>query len=560
MPITRRNERAGADQRVGVEVDGSLLRVVRVEGDRPVGFERVIADDAGDLGLLARAAVAGRASGAVAWSSPGIVIRRAPLPGRADRRMVPVAREMLDRHLPGAGHLPAAGVVQPTDGRTIATFGAITAEPAAQLVTALSGTRCRVLISPFTLTLDGLYLAIRHSCAELTLVTSGIAVATHQMRVGGLMAALGAPLMAMQTAEPAVPGGPDDGDGDLRSLVAAHRVVSLEAGAQAIDTTLQRVLLEAVTADVGDSEIMAAARRYEAALARAVHRTVEHWERGGQHCPRTLWVCGPGAELPNLRSYMHGLGYAVGPPPLPDGFGAGGIDERLRVEAYGALMAALHPVEQQPLAQFDAAAGRSSSGRSRRAGQQPPETDPLAGFEGIMTSTGTRTFASPLAVQQDDAPTPRGLAIGVLVALLIAVLGVSVWWSEGRALDDAEMERARLERVVAMQREDVAEAARVATVAEAVRSLGEPSAALWSVATEALLTSLPADPVIERLEFTPGVNGLAATITLPATGIDLVRWRSDLAMTGASISTEEVDDRVVFTLVFRQGTTDPEVP
>jgi hypothetical protein len=268
-------------------------------------------------------------------------------------------------------------------------------------------------------------------------------------------------------------------------------------------------------------ENVVALRRYLASLAREVHRTIELWERNGDTCPRDLWTFGSGATLPQLPAFLENVGVTVLPAPVSSSLDVSQIPEAERLAAYGSLAAATMQLEYQPFVEVSRYFSRRVS---RRLAKQSPSKS-LQPFEGVITGDGSRGFASPVFSSSRISQVPRGLAVGLSVVVVAALFATFAWVSTGRTA-------ASLERVIA---------ARKQTAATQLNSLSQFTPPIWSAAVVALLSSLPAEPIVNSVAFSVE-NGLVSarfTVKIPAEMLD--EWQRALATSGASISMTELD-------------------
>ena len=501
----------------GAELDGTTLRLVRVEGSRVTAYEQVTITGQNSAARIMRHHLGRRGTGVLAWASPGIALRRSPLPSVPDRQVASAVRDVLDRHLPGGGALPGAGLVRPLQdsARSLATIGVITADAGLALRDGLGNTACSLVVAPFTLSHDGLYLALRSSCAELTLVQDGIAHVTRQLRCGGLIAGT---------------------QNDTLGLSLPPRSLELVAAGDTTDPTL-----------------LLAARRYVASLAREIHRTIEHWEWSGETCPRSLWVYGAGATLPHLPSFITSVGLTARQAPVSEELDLSVIPPDERLAAYGAIAAATAPIDEQPLIDLTRATrGRLGSGGSRTSGP----SDPFAGFEGVMSGNGTRGFSSPVLGRSSDNSLPQGLGTVLIACAITAVFGLGAWWNATRALDNANSELTAAARSVQVgqARNDYASA--VAQAASEVRRLSPKGSPGWNSALSTLMTYLPADPKVASIRMATNGEALEATVAapLPMTAETIAAWRTALENIGTvaepTVQSTPNGDTEVFVVTF----------
>ena len=475
---------------VGAEVDGSTLRVVRLEGRTVVHYEKFRQLNSTAIASIMREGKSKNTRTVLSWGSSGVTMQRVQAPGVVARKMQPAIREVINRHVPSGSELPGAGLVQSRFDvvRPTAMVGAITSETARNLRYELGNSNCGLVVAPFTLNHEGLYLAVRESCAEMTLVQGGIPVSSRQLNCGG-----------------ASPWPQGDTAAQSQSLFAPENVVAL--------------------------------RRYLASLAREVHRTIELWERNGDTCPRSVWTFGTGATLPQLPAFLENVGVTILPAPVSSGLDISQIPEAERLAAYGALAAATMQLEQHPYADISKYFGRRFSRRVAKKGQSKN----VQPFEGVVTSDGSRGFASPVFNSSRISQVPPGLAVGLSVVVVAALLATFAWVSAGRTAANLERVIATAQREVESSKATAELAARKQTAATQLNSLSQFTPPIWSAAIVALLSSMPAEPTVNSVSFRVE-NGLVSArfvVKIPAEMLD--EWQRALATSGASISLTQLD-------------------
>lgn len=470
---------------VGAELDGSTLRVIKIEDRTITYYERFQNLSSTAAASMMRQVLKGNGSAVLAWASSGIAVRRIPVPLITDRKATQVIREIINRQIPAGSELPGAGLVQSylDSPQPVAMVGAITAEGARVLRHELGNAPCSVMVSPFTLKHDGLYLAIRESCTELTLIRGGIPITTRQLNCGGLATW-------------------SEGDASLLSLTALS------------------------------GEHIAALRRYLASLAREVHRTIELWDRNGDACPRSLWAYGVGATLPHLPTFLKNVGITIKPAPVGSSINVSIIPVAERLAAYGALAAATTQFNIQPFADVSRSQ-RHRVGKSPKAGLSTRKSE---AFEGVMTSDGSRGFSRPTYSSNTESRVPRGTA-GALVGAVFAVLFmIFSWVSSGRAVGNAERELENGRRQLAASQVVASDAQKMASAADDLNRFAQFVPPNWTKRIDRLFASLPASPVVKDVSFSID-NGMVKaqfTVEIPS---DLVEeWKVALDTSGASIS------------------------
>jgi hypothetical protein len=475
---------------VGAEIDGTTLRVVRLEGRTVVYYEKFRQLNSSAVASVMHQGKSKNTRAVLSWGSSGVAMQRVQAPGVVARKMQPVIRELINRHLPSGSELPGAGLVQSRFdvARPTAMVGAITSETALNLRYELDNSNCGLIVAPFTLNHEGLYLAVRESCAEMTLVRGGIPVSSRQLNCGG-----------------ASPWPQGDNATQTQSLFSPENVVAL--------------------------------RRYLASLAREVHRTIELWERNGDTCPRDLWTFGSGATLPQLPAFLENVGVTVLPAPVSSSLDVSQIPEAERLAAYGSLAAATMQLEYQPFVDVSRYFSRRLS---RRLAKQSPSKS-LQPFEGVITGDGSRGFASPVFSSSRISQVPRGLAVGLSVVVVAALFATFAWVSAGRTAASLERVIATAQREVKSSKAAAELAARKQSAATQLNSISQFTPPIWSAAVVALLSSLPAEPIVNSVSFNVE-NGLVSArfiVKIPAEMLD--EWQRALATSGASISITELD-------------------
>ena len=136
---------------------------------------------------------------------------------------------------------------------------------------------------------------------------------------------------------------------------------------------------------------------------------------------------------------------------------------------------------------------------------------------------------------------PRGLAVGLSVVVVAALLATFVWVSSGRTAANLERVIATAQREVESSKATAELAARKQTAATQLNSLSQFTPPIWSAAIVALLSSMPAEPTVNSVSFAVE-NGLVSarfTVKVPAELLD--EWQRALATSGASISLTQLD-------------------
>jgi hypothetical protein len=476
---------------IGAEMDGSTLSVVRVEDNTVVYYERFSHLSGTAAAAMIRQLLTGRDRAVMSWASAGVATRRVQVPAIVERKMGAAIRAVIDRHIPAGSELPGAGLVQSRPGSPgpTAMVGAITSESARVLRHEMGNAQCSLIVAPFTLSHDGTYLAIRESCAELTLVRGGIPVSTRQLTGGGLS--------AWSEIEPML----------------------LSQGSLSVENT-------------------AALRRYLASLSREVYRTIELWERNGETCPRTAWAFGVGATLPHLPAFLKNVGVTLVPAPISSSLDVGIIPQAERLAAYGALAAATLQVDRQPF--IDISRPTTAVFRNRRISRT--STTSLEAFEGVLTSNGTRGFASPSFGRLSESALPRGTASALMAAVGVALFAGYSWISSGRSIDDAQraVDAAKRELLSSQNAAELAEVLPIA--ARELDSFSNFVAPDWVAVVTRLLSSLPAEPRATSVTFTSENGFVQARFVIAIPKEKMGEWQVALSQSGATVVILPLDD------------------
>lgn len=495
---------------LGAEYDGAVLRLVRMHGGRVTNFQTFSATTT-EAAAVIRSQMDRHTRCVVAWGAAGATVRRTRVPNVPVRQLPIAARELLNRQLPGAAEQPGAGMVISGDDATaaLAAVGAITAEAADDLRHELASTRSSLVVAPFTLRHDGLYLAIRNSGSELVLVHGGIAVAARHLRSGGLNPAGGTDKVGERLTSPDTD--PHDTD--------PHALATVASG------------------DLSNTESVAAARRYVATLVREVRRTTDHWESTGEVCPSTIWVYGPGATLPHLPSYLSSVGLTAQAAPVTGDLQLDAIPTAQRLAAYGALSAAVAASGSQPMLDLS----RATTPRGIRT-TDLHNGDPFAGFEGVINASGTRGFSSPRTSYRRPEPLPRGTGLAFVVGVIALGLAVTGWWLSANSLEEADRTLAAAQRVAESRQAQAAYLTEVGIVAERLGALEIAEPTDWSLVIQPLLVYLPAAPDPEWIRVVEIGDSLEARIATRSDATNLEDWTEALALAGTVVSVGELAD------------------
>lgn len=280
-----------ATKTAGIELDGNTATFAIARAGAIVEVDRVT----GGLrdSVLARCASADRIL--VAWGAPTGTISERSL-GVADPADV---RSALDA-LAGPRVACARTARTPADrGECRGVVGLADAADVAELWPA--GVNLQLVLAPMVLTSPGVWLGIRRSGAELTVVDDG-----------GIRRSR------------ALPGAGLDG------IAAALSTYGGDGWGQ----------LDDVLADPSrHPDIMSLVDRHTAALASEVKTTLASWRRTVTADATTVMVYGLGSALPTLESRLSDQGIAALAPPA--GPASAGLDAATRAEAWLAIEAAL---------------------------------------------------------------------------------------------------------------------------------------------------------------------------------------------------------------------------
>ena len=473
----------------GAEIDGSTLVVVRVEDNVVVHYERFshLSNVASAAAIRQLSTSSANVQAVIAWASPGTVVQRVSAHELAVPKTDEMIRAVINQHIPAGIGLPGVGLVQ-SDGnasRPHAMVGAITSESAIDLLRELGDPECRLTVAPFTLSRDGLYLAIRESCVELTLVRDSIPISSRQLTGGGL---------SRWTELDGVPVGYD---------------------------TLSRENAEAV-------------RRYAANICREVQKTIALWERNGDLCPRTVWIFGIGATLPQLPNFLMNVGLAVAPAPFDGNIDLGIIPLDERPAAFGALAAATLQTNRQPL--LDLSRRTKSTLRKR---QSPRSLSTwMRNSAAVLTTDGERGLSSRLSGLLDKTSMPRGTGVAVLAgAAVIFLVGFSWIWS-GRRLENAQRSVVVANRELRSSQDARAKQNAVPEL-DGFAKFVQPG---WTFAVKRLFESLPPEPGVDSVAFSKNDGSIQARFAVAVPLEKTREWEVALAGSGAAVSIVQSDD------------------
>ena len=341
----------------GVDIDGNVVRVVEILGDAVVSygtFQGVTAEDALRKFLLTRPS--GEVT--VAWMGANTHVMRVAMPKLPPSAMRAGLLDEVDEALPiSAGNAAiAARVFTLPDGTEMAALAAVERDAATALWEAIGTADVAIVPAPLVYTQDGLYLGVRYSDTQLTLVHGGAVLAARPLAVGGLTSMF------------------DKLGGDPAR--AAERFATVARGGTRLDPDAAAVV-DAYSSTVGDE----------------VRRTVDFWARQGHTVPSEVFVHGPGIVLPNLSGKLLDAALFARPVVLPN-VSVEAIARTERPAAFLALQAALVDVDSQPLADLP---DPRHSDRARRK-QEAMKRGVIVVASVCVVGAGFLAFTMPLAL------------------------------------------------------------------------------------------------------------------------------------------------------------------
>ena len=297
----------------GVDIDGTVVRVVEILGNAVVSFgtfQGATPEDA------LRKFLATRPSGEITLALGGsnLHVVRSSVPNVPPSAMRAGLLEEIEESVPIASGSAAvaARLFTAPDGHQRAAVVAIERDMTLELWDAIGTADVAIVPAPLTFTQDGLYLGVRYSDSQLTLVQGGAVLASRPLGVGGLTSMF------------------DKLGGDAAR--AAERFATVARGGTRLDPDAAAVV-DTFSGSVGDE----------------VRRTVDFWSRQGHTVPSEVFVHGPGIVLPNLSGKLLDAALFARPVALPD-IVLDAIPRTERPTAFLAIQAAMIDVESQPLA------------------------------------------------------------------------------------------------------------------------------------------------------------------------------------------------------------------
>ena len=319
MPL-RRLRRLRRRARTGIEVDGTTVRVVEMDGSEIVWFHTYEESSASRALDQWRWSVRYRSKRpSIAWAGGRTHFLQLDVPDIPERALGEFVA------VNAAGELPldvedyaiAAVDVGREDG--VRTMSVTTVERVAldDLWSFLVEASADIVPSEFTLGADGLFLAARDSCAVLVLVEEGVPSVGRELTCGGLDR-LKARLE--ETAD-------DDGAGPA-DMVEGPGGALPSPGQQPNDQQHRaRSLLGA----------------YIQALVSEVQSTIEFWQSRGISVPSEVRIQGSGAALPSLHERFEAASVRSSPALAPAGVtNLEVLPDTHRIAYYGAIGAVVN--------------------------------------------------------------------------------------------------------------------------------------------------------------------------------------------------------------------------
>jgi hypothetical protein len=319
----------------GVDLDGSTVRVVEVFEGQVVSYTTYQGPDTATA--LAQF-MATKPIGAItlAWSAGNIHVRRVVTPNLPAVAMRAGLSEVVDESLPTppGTTMVAARTVIDAQGAEHAAVAAVDNEAVIQIFASLDADGAPLVPTPLLFTVDGLYLGLRESTAELYLVLGGAITAARPLSAGGLSS------VYMKLAA--------DGQNAL------ERFATVTRGGGRLDPPAAAFV-----------------DQYASAISDEVRRTSDFWIRQGLAVPSEIFVHGPGAILPNLAGKLLDAAFLARPAAPVEDVEVEAIPRPERPAAHVALLAALFESALQPMAVLpDPMAAVKASKAKERAKKQ----------------------------------------------------------------------------------------------------------------------------------------------------------------------------------------------
>jgi hypothetical protein len=298
----------------GVDLDGSTVRVVEVFEGQVVSYTTYQGPDTA-AALAQFMAIKPVGAITLAWSAGNIHVRRVIKPNLPEVALRAGLSEVVDESLPTppGTTMVAARTVFDAEGNEHAAVAAVDNESVTQIFATLGTGGAPLVPTPLLFTVDGLYLGLRESTADLSLVLGGAITAARPLSAGGL-----ASVYSKLAAE---------GENPLERFATVTR-----GGGR----------LDPAAAAFVDS--------YASSISDEVRRTSDFWIRQGLAVPSEIFVHGPGAILPNLAGKLLDAAFLARPAAPVADVEVEAIPRPERPAAHVALLAALFETQLQPMA------------------------------------------------------------------------------------------------------------------------------------------------------------------------------------------------------------------
>ena len=319
MPL-RRLRRLRRRARTGIEVDGTTVRVVEMDGSEIVWFHTYEESSATRALERWRWSVRYRSKRpSIIWAGGRTHFLQLDVPDIPERALSEYVAVNAATELPldVEDYAIAAVDVGREDG--IRTMSVTTVERVAldDLWNFLIEASADIVPSEFTLGTDGLFLAARDSCAVLVLVEDGVPSVGRELTCGGL------DRLKARLEEAA----DDDGAGPA-DMVEGPGGALPSPGQQPNDQQVRaRSLLGA----------------YIQALVSEVRNTIEFWQSRGLSVPSEVRIQGSGAALPSLHERFEAASVRSSPALAPAGVtNLEVLPDALQIAYYGAIGAVVN--------------------------------------------------------------------------------------------------------------------------------------------------------------------------------------------------------------------------
>lgn len=269
-------------RRYGVDIDGTTVRVVEVDGTTVLSFAAYQGNTAPDA---FQQFLDTRPQGhvVVVWADGEVHLRRVPLPNLPTAALRAGLLDAIEETLPmapGTAVVAARVTALKDDHGLVASVAATDRFALADLWSMVTVPSACVVPAPLLFVEDGLYLGLRDGGAQLLLASGGAAVATRNLSAGGLI-----------TVRDELADG--DQSPEERLTTIARGGTRLDPGAaSAVD-------------------------RYAQAISDEVRRTADFWSRQGMAVPAEIYVHGQGIALPNLAGKLLDAAFLAKGAPTP---------------------------------------------------------------------------------------------------------------------------------------------------------------------------------------------------------------------------------------------------